>query len=124
KAGISPRTPELASRLALFRLLQKTKSLPIVTRPFNGIVATGARAVYSKPDHQRLLRTLLRPPRPSHGIAHQPSLTYCRFHSSADIGSALICLRSCICTRSTNMPTCLPIETSAEVKEELPSSRN
>src|SRR5256885_4943119 len=43
----------------------------------------------SKPDHQHLLRTLLRPPRPSHGIAHQPSLTYCRFHSSADIGSAL-----------------------------------
>jgi hypothetical protein len=32
---------------------------------------------------ERFLRPFLRPPCPPHAIAHQPSLTYCFFHSSA-----------------------------------------
>jgi hypothetical protein len=38
--------------------------------------------------------TLLRPPRPALVIAHQPSLTNCFFHSSADIGSSLMAYRA------------------------------
>src|SRR6266567_9304197 len=50
-------------------------------------------------------------PDPVH-IAHQPSLTYCFFHSSADIGWSLMAYRARTWTWSTNMPRCLPIETS------------
>src|SRR6266478_9090828 len=34
-------------------------------------------------------RRRLGPPSPSDGVAQQPSLTYCFFHSSADIGLSL-----------------------------------
>src|SRR5438552_687794 len=47
--------PRTGVKISAFPTPPKDTKLPIVTRPFNGIVATGARAVYSKPDHQRLL---------------------------------------------------------------------
>src|SRR3984893_2620490 len=59
------------------------------------------------------LRPFLRPPCPSDGVAHQPSLTNSFFHSSADIGLSLTPYTAFICTMSVNMPRCLPIETSA-----------
>src|SRR2546423_13082781 len=66
----------------------------------------------SKPDHQRLLRAALWPLCPALAIAHQPSLTYCFFHSSADIGWSLMAYRARAWTWSIDMPRIFAIETS------------
>jgi hypothetical protein len=39
--------------------------------------------------HREFANEIGIPPCPSDGVAHQPSLTYCFFHSSADIGLSL-----------------------------------
>src|SRR5260370_25139353 len=99
----------------LQEIIVKRRDEPVSDRQFANLssaIRLFALGFYRE-RHLLLLRTLLRPPRPSHAITHHPSLTYCRFHSSPLIGSSDMPYTALTCTLSVNKPRCLPSDTSA-----------